>query len=678
MNAPRSSLRRRLLGAMLLTTLAALIFALAALATYDLRDYHDRTTSDLEAQAEMIARTTAPALAFDDARTATETLGLLRLQPKLRVAAIYGVHGGVFASYRSKDAADLPLPTLPGVDGFNRSDGDLVIFRRVVDNQQILGTVYLRVHYALYERLLDYVGIALVVAAAAMLLALLVSFRLERIVTRPLTAIADVARHVVQQRDYSRRAAKGDDDELGALADAFNEMMQEIEQRTLALEASNHDRAAEVEERRIAQREVERLNEQLERRVSERTLQLETSNQELALATEAAERANRAKSEFLSSMSHELRTPLSAIIGFGQLLQGDSSRLTPERRAEFVGHMVRAGKHLLTLINDILNLAQIEAGKLQLTLENVPLAPLLAECRTMTEPMGGRRGIRMLFPENTPLTAVADPTRLKQVLLNLLSNAIKYNRDNGAVVVDCTMVGERRVRISVQDTGHGLRADQLEALFQPFNRLGQEGGTQEGTGIGLVVTKRLIEQMGGSIGVSSTVGTGSMFWIDLDGSAPAVDTAPAATQLQSGANGPVVSPAGGNTRATVLCVEDNPTNLRLVEELFAGREDLQLISAQDGLLGVEMARIYQPDVILMDNNMPRMSGREAQALLHQDPATSHIPIIALTANAMPKAVAEGLAAGFFRYLTKPVAQDELIDAIDAALASTRHRRDGGR
>jgi CheY-like chemotaxis protein len=287
--------------------------------------------------------------------------------------------------------------------------------------------------------------------------------------------------------------------------------------------------------------------------------------------------------------------------------------------------------------------------------------------------MGLRRGIRMLFPEQTPLTAVADPTRLKQVLLNLLSNAIKYNRDNGAVVVDCTMVGERRVRISVQDTGHGLRPDQLEALFQPFNRLGQEGGTQEGTGIGLVVTKRLIEQMGGAIGVSSTVGTGSMFWIDLDGSAPAVEapasaTAPATAPEQIGPR-----PAGPGARATVLCVEDNPTNLRLVEELFAGREDLQLISAQDGMLGVEMARVYQPDVILMDNNMPRMSGREAQALLHRDPSTAHIPIIALTANAMPKAVADGLAAGFFRYLTKPVSQDDLLEAIDAALASTRGR-----
>ncbi|NRF66473.1 response regulator [Aquincola sp. S2] len=666
MTAPRSSLRRRLLGAMLLTTLAALLFALGAMTTYELRVYHDRWAADLDTQAGLLARTAAPALTFDDARTATENLELLRLQPKVRVAAVYGARGQVFASYRAKDAAEVALPALPGADGISRADGDMVVFKRIIENNQILGTVYLRAQYALVERLADYAGIALVVVAGAMLVALGVSSRLEKVVTRPLLAIADVARNVVQRRDYSRRVERVSDDEVGALAEAFNDMLHEIEQRTQALEASNREKAAEVEERRIAQHEVERLNEQLERRVSERTLQLETSNQELALATEAAERANRAKSEFLSSMSHELRTPLSAIIGFGQLLQGDSSRLTAERRTEFVGHMVRAGKHLLSLINDILNLAQIEAGKLQLTLENVPLVALLGECRTMTEPMGTRRGIRMLFPEQCPLTVVADPTRLKQVLLNLLSNAIKYNRDQGAVVVDCTMVGERRVRISVQDTGHGLRPDQLEALFQPFNRLGQEGGTQEGTGIGLVVTKRLVEQMGGAIGVSSTVGTGSMFWVDLDGSAPAVDVA-AAPALP-----PRPQPATGEgARATVLCVEDNPTNLRLVEEIFAGRDDLQLITAQDGLLGVEMARVYQPDVIVMDNNMPRMTGREAQAILHQDPMTAHIPIIALTANAMPQAVADGLAAGFFRYLTKPVAQEDLLDAIDSALASLK-------
>jgi CheY-like chemotaxis protein len=235
-------------------------------------------------------------------------------------------------------------------------------------------------------------------------------------------------------------------------------------------------------------------------------------------------------------------------------------------------------------------------------------------------------------------------------------------------VVDCAAPGDDRVRISVQDTGAGMRPDQVDALFQPFNRLGQESGAQEGTGIGLVVTKRLVELMGGTLGVSSTPGVGSVFWVELS-AAPGATTAaaPAATvaPAEADASAPVAA------RATVLCVEDNPASLKLVEEILRTRSDLRLLSAADGRLGVELARVHLPDVILMDNNMPSLTGREAQAILRADPRTAHIPIIALTASAMPSAVAEGLAAGFFRYLTKPLNIPELLDALDKALAQRR-------
>jgi PAS domain S-box-containing protein len=277
----------------------------------------------------------------------------------------------------------------------------------------------------------------------------------------------------------------------------------------------------DVTEQKLAEAHVRQANEELERRVRERTAQLEVSNRELALASAAAERANRAKSEFLSSMSHELRTPLNAIIGFGQLLaMPEVMARHDSERATFVEHIVDAGRHLLTLINEILNLAQIEAGKLSVNLERVPVHEVLAECEAMMAPLAAQRGVTLAISCAGEPEVRADRVRLKQVLLNLMSNAIKYNREGGSVTVDCDVVvgaapDGPRVQVGVRDTGPGLDEEQLAALFQPFNRLGQERGTSEGSGIGLVVTKRIVELMGGSIAVESEPGVGSVFRVEL-------------------------------------------------------------------------------------------------------------------------------------------------------------------
>ncbi|HEX2459244.1 MAG TPA: response regulator, partial [Vicinamibacterales bacterium] len=396
---------------------------------------------------------------------------------------------------------------------------------------------------------------------------------------------------------------------------------------------------------------------------------LQEKNVELESAKSVAEQANLAKSDFLSSMSHELRSPLNAILGFAQLMESDSQSPTPSQK-ESITQILDAGWHLLNLINEILDLAVIESGKVSLSGESVSLDEVMLECRAMMEPQAHQRGISMTFPQfDNPCFVSSDRTRLKQILINLLSNAIKYNTARGTVVVDYTVSAPDRIRINIKDTGAGLRPEKLAQLFQPFNRLGQEAGGEEGTGIGLVVTKRLVELMGGAIGVDSTVGAGSVFWIELiSAAAPqfAVDGGEAA------AHAPPHVRHGGRLR-TLLCVEDNPANLKLVEELIARRPDLRLLTAVNGTLGIKLARAAQPEMILMDVNLPDISGIEAMRILREDPVTAHIPIVALSANAMPRDIRKGLEAGFFRYLTKPIKVNEFMDTLRMALESAEQR-----
>jgi PAS domain S-box-containing protein len=390
---------------------------------------------------------------------------------------------------------------------------------------------------------------------------------------------------------------------------------------------------------------------------------LQEKNTELESAKSAAEKANLAKSDFLSSMSHELRTPLNAVLGFAQVLESGTPPPTPSQKRS-LDQILKAGWYLLELINEILDLARIEAGRLALSQEPVSLNEVMLECQAMIEPQARLRGISMLFPRfDTPTFVLADRTRLKQVLINLFFNAVKYNKPDGTVVVDCVAASPESVRISVTDTGAGLPEEKLTQLFQPFNRLGKEVGIEEGTGIGLVVAKRLVELMGGTIGVDSAVGAGTVFWIQLT---PC--TAPRLADSGAHSAG-FIQPSitAGAAQRTLLYVEDNPANLRLVEELIARRSDLRLLSAADGILGIELAREFMPKVILMDINLPGISGIDAMKILRANPATAHIPIVAISANAIPSDIKKGLDAGFFRYLTKPIVINEFMDALGVAL-----------
>jgi PAS domain S-box-containing protein len=392
-------------------------------------------------------------------------------------------------------------------------------------------------------------------------------------------------------------------------------------------------------------------------------LALQETYAELKHAKQAAEKANLAKSDFLSSMSHELRSPLNAILGFAQLMETGAPPPTDTQKAS-IDQILKAGWYLLELINEILDLALIESGKLSLSLEPMSLPEVLQDCQAMIEPQAHQSGIRISFPTfDGPCFAYADRTRVKQVLINLLSNAIKYNRVGGTVEVTFSVNPAKRLRISVRDNGEGLSPEKLTQLFQPFNRLGQEAGVEQGTGIGLVVSKRLVELMGGEIGVTSTVGVGSVFWVELRSAvAPqfSADLDESLVLLQPPA------PPGAALR-TLLYVEDNRANLQLVEQLVARRPDMRLLSAGDGTRGIALARTHQPQVILMDINLPGISGLQALSILREDPATRHIPVLALSANAMPHDIEKGLEAGFFRYLTKPIRINEFMEALDLAL-----------
>jgi len=400
---------------------------------------------------------------------------------------------------------------------------------------------------------------------------------------------------------------------------------------------------------------------------------LRDKNAELESARAAADKANQAKSEFLSGMSHELRSPLNAILGFAQLMESGTPLPTPSQKAS-IDQILRAGWYLLELINEVLDLALIESGRLSLSREPVLLSDVLQDCQKLIEPLAQKKEVQLHFPETLVRCFVgADRTRLKQGVINLLSNAIKYNRQGGSVHVTCSEDATGWMRISVQDTGEGLSGEKINQLFQPFNRLGKEDSDEEGTGIGLVVSKRLVEQMGGQIGVTSTEGTGSVFWIELMLiGAPQLDDN--VTEMLLTHTEPSVD---GVRVRTLLYVEDNRANMQLVEQLIARRPDMRLFGAEDAMRGIALAREHLPDVILLDINLPGISGLQALKILQEDPATRHIPVLALSANAMPRDIERGLAAGFVRYLTKPIRVAEFMEALDTGLAQAAVQRLAG-
>lgn len=389
------------------------------------------------------------------------------------------------------------------------------------------------------------------------------------------------------------------------------------------------------------------------------------------VAGEEAMAANRSKSEFLSRMSHELRTPLSAVIGFGQLLQTDD---LSERQQEAVGHIVKGGRHLLDLINEVLDITRIETGDLSLSPEAVQANTVIEEVVGLVGSLASASGLHLVSGAATcDAFVTADRQRLKQILLNLLSNAIKYNRPGGTVSLSCELVGSS-LRISVTDTGPGITEQSLPLVFAPFERLGAERSDVEGTGIGLTLSRRLAEAMGGTLDLHTTLGVGSTFWVEL----PLAEAPEERLERLAAHHGDSATPEPltGGPQHRIVYIEDNVANVRLIERILERRGDVELLATMQGRLGIELAREHQPTAIMLDLHLPDMDGDTVLHLLRADPLTADIPVLVLSADATPNQVRRLLAAGASAYLTKPLDITELLDTLDTLLGPADAREPG--
>lgn len=497
LRAANRSVRQKLFLVVLATTFAALAMTGIAMAVYEVRTYQQSWTSDLVAQSEILGRASAPALTFDDPESATQYLSLLRARPKISAAAIYNSRGKLFAKYANRDVANPVFPALPELDGAYIEGNELVVFKRLVENGEILGTVYLRADYELWQRLLDYVGILGAAMALSLLVALLMSIWLQRAVTKPILTMADVARNVMENRDFTLRATKTTEDEIGVLVDAFNAMLAEVGRRAEALENSNRQLEHEMAERRRTDDALHQLNVDLEKRVTDRTEQLEAANKELE--------------GFSYSVSHDLRAPLRAVIGFSKMLLEDHGEQLDEEARRKVDVIKEDAEHMGRLIDDLLAFSRLGRKSMQTTEINMTELAQTVYDTLSRQTSDSHAEFRL---GRLP-SANGDRTLLGQVWTNLISNAMKFSsKRDGALIEVSSISNEQEHVYFVRDNGAGFDPRYQAKLFGVFQRL-HDASEFPGTGVGLALIQRIIIRHHGRVWAEGKLGEGATFYFTL-------------------------------------------------------------------------------------------------------------------------------------------------------------------
>jgi signal transduction histidine kinase/ActR/RegA family two-component response regulator len=604
----RQSVRVKLFVLMLATTLIALVIAVAALVVYDSKDYHDRVVADLTTQADILGRSSVAALAFDDPAAARENLALLKVRPSIREAAIYNDAGLLFASYAGEGNAAPAVPPQPAFNGSRVQGDDIILFHRIVENGRERGTVYLRARYELTNRLIDYLRILGAVSVLSLLAALLISAFLQRGITQPILDVTDVAHSVMNSRDFSRRAHRTTEDEIGYLVDAFNNMLAEIGRRS-----------------------------------------------------EALLKADRMKDQFLAMLAHELRNPLAPISNGLHLLEAAGAR--PEVAAQARAMMGRQVKQLVRLVDDLLDVSRITTGKLTLRTAAVELHSVIENAVEIARPVidTRRHHLKVEYPA-APLHLQGDATRLAQVFSNLLNNAAKYTPPGGAISLTAVVKGDQ-VEVVVADNGIGMTPTTLDEVFDMFTQANTAiDREQSGLGVGLALARYLVEAHGGSIEATSEgVDKGSRFVVRL----------PLARgdQPQPAPPAPAESGIAGGHR--VLVVDDNrdfAASLAMILRDMGNEVRVEY----DGLEGVRAAEAFQPTIAFLDIGLPGINGYELATRMRAMGLDEDSTLVAVTGWGQKDDKARSTAAGFDHHVVKPLDPSELPKILRAASRRARH------